>query len=267
MKKTHLYLLSLVALVVSGCTSTPKKKKQSSSDVPATQTSAKPGTSVGPTSQSVTTSSSVSPSGSSATSKTPPPVGTEVTRTIATCLDDFETGTTFAAGGRQIDNHDEFQPNDKKQNAELLTGYFTSICNIEGMISSITYTALNTNVDRNNGKDIYLTIGTSDAGKIVWNSTTPMKKVVLKVNNYHKWYRDYAKGETEEQWHTDSAKLIVNGSETSMAITDISIEPESRFVAYEPTEPFTTLTIENELIGGTDHNRIFLESLEITWIY
>ena len=94
-----------------------------------------------------------------------------------------------------------------------------------------------------------------------------MKKVVLKVNNYHKWYRDYAKGETEEQWHTDSSKLIVNGSETSMEVTDISIEPESRFVVYEPTEPFTTLTIENELIGGTDHNRIFLESLEITWIY
>lgn len=263
MKKTQLSLLGLIALVIAGCTSTPKKKK-SSLDASSNQTSVNPGTS------SVEASSQAAPTSvlpSSSSSITPPPApGTEVSRLIETSLDTFETGTTFIAGGRQIDNHDDSQPNDKKKNAELLTNYFSTICDIEGMVGSITYTALNTNVDRNNGADVYLTIGTSDAGKIVWQSVTPMKKVVLKVNNYHKWYRDYST-ETEEQWHTDSAKLIVNGSETSMVVTETNVEPESRIVTYEPSESFTTLTIENELIGGTDHNRIFLESIQITWIY
>ena len=263
MKKIQLSLLSLIALVIAGCTSTPKKKK-SSLDGSSSQTSINPGTS------SAEASSQVSPTSvlpSSSGSITPPPgPGTEVSRLIETSLDNFETGTGFTAGGRQIDNHDDSQPNDKKKNAQLLTEYFSTICDIEGMIGSITYTALNTNVDRNNGTDVYLTIGTSDAGKIVWQSLTPMKKVALKVNNYHKWYRDYSK-ETEEQWHTDSAKLIVNGSETSMVVTETNVEPESRIVTYEPSEAFTTLTIENQLIGGTDHNRIFLESIEITWVY
>lgn len=263
MKKTQLSLLSLIALVIAGCTSAPKKKK-SSLDASSNQTSINPGTS------SVETSSQVAPTSvlpSSSSSITPPPEpGTEVSRLIETSLDTFETGTGFIAGARQIDNHNDSQPNDKKKNAELLTNYFSTICDIEGMIGSITYTALNTNFDRNNGTDVYLTIGTSDAGKIVWQSVTPMKKVVLKVNNYHKWYRDYST-ETEEQWHTDSAKLIVNGSETSMVVTETNVEPESRIVTYEPSETFTTLTIENELIGGTDHNRIFLESIQITWIY
>jgi len=264
MNKTSVLPLLLFALVISGCTSIPKKKKQSSSDSPTSQTSVEPGTSSVAVSSQVA-STSVLPSSSSSITPQPEP-GTEVTRFIETSLDNFETGTGFVAGGRQIDNHDDSQPNDKKKNAELLTNYFSTICDIEGMIGSITYTALNTNVDRNNGTDIYLTIGTSDAGKIVWQSATPMKKVVLKVNNYHKWYRDYST-ETEEQWHTDSAKLIVNGSETSMAVTETNVEPESRTITYEPAETFTTLTIENELIGGTDHNRIFLESIQITWIY
>ncbi len=255
MKKTQLSLLSLIALVIAGCTSAPKKKK-SSFDASSNQAS-EVSSQVAPTSVLPSLSSSITP---------PPEPGTEVSRLIETSLDTFETGTTFKAGGRQIDNHDDSQPNDKKKNAELLTNYFSAICDIEGMIGSITYTAINTNVDRNNGADVYLTIGTSDAGKIVWQSVTPMKKVVLKVNNYHKWYRDYST-ETEEQWHTDSAKLIVNGSETSMVVTETNVEPESRIVTYEPSETFTTLTIENELIGGTDNNRIFLESIQITWIY
>ncbi|MBR0194232.1 MAG: hypothetical protein IJQ40_02410 [Bacilli bacterium] len=263
MNKTSVLPLLIFALVVSGCTSTPKKKK-STLDTSSIQTSINPGTSSVEASSQVA-STSISPSSSSSITPHPEP-GTEVTRLMETSLDSFETGTGFTAGGRQIDNHDDSQPNDRKKNAELLTNYFSTICDIEGMIGSITYTALNTNVDRNNGTDIYLTIGTSDAGKIVWQSVVPMKKVVLKVNNYHKWYRDYSK-ETEEQWHTDSAKLIVNGSETSMAVTETNVEPESRIVTYEPSETFTTLTIENELIGGTDHNRIFLESIQITWIY
>lgn len=273
MNKTSVLPLLMFALVVSGCTSTPKKKKTTSSSEQSSKvdpTSSETSTS-GPTSQQPSPTSSVIPSSSStapaSSSITPQPEpGTEVSRLIETSLDNFETGTGFTAGGRQIDNHDDSQPNDKKKNAELLTNYFSTICDIEGMIGSITYTALNTNVDRNNGTDIYLTIGTSDAGKIVWQSITPMKKVVLKVNNYHKWYRDYST-ETEEQWHTDSAKLIVNGSETSMVVTETNIEPESRTVTYEPSETFTSLTIENELIGGTDHNRIFLESIQITWVY
>lgn len=60
MKKPGIAVL-LSILVISGCTSTPKKKKQSSSEFPTSQTSAEPGTSsVGPTSQSTPVSSSAS---------------------------------------------------------------------------------------------------------------------------------------------------------------------------------------------------------------
>lgn len=263
MKKTSVSILLLLVLLVSGCTSTSRKKKSSKDSGESSQIS---NVSSKSAEQSSSQQSSASSSSSGASSIEPPPAGTEETRTIATSLDDFEEGTGFNAGGRQIDNHDENQSADKIQNAELLTTYFSSICNIEGMISSITYTALNTNPNRNNGHDIYLTIGTSEAGKIVWQSSTPMKKAVLKVNNYHKWYRDYAT-EAEEQWHTDSAKLVVNGSETDMTVTETNVEPTTRTVTFEPGTTFNSLTIENKLIGGTDHNRIFLESIEITWIY
>ena len=201
MKKTSVSILVLLAVVICGCTNTSKKKKNSKEEGVSTTSSNNSSETSFPGQSSTQVISSTSAISSQAPSETPPPpAGTEVTRTIATCLDPFETGTGFAAS-RQIDNHDNEQSADKVQNAAILTSYFSSICDVEGMISSLTYTTLNTNVDRNNGNDVYLTIGTTCAGSIVWQSTAQMKKVVLHVNNYHKWYRDY-QTETEEQWHT-----------------------------------------------------------------
>lgn len=75
MKKFGIAVL-LSILVISGCTSTPKKKKQSSSDAPTSQTSVEPGTSsVSPTSQttSVTSSGPAPTTASSSTSSAPIP--------------------------------------------------------------------------------------------------------------------------------------------------------------------------------------------------
>ena len=73
MKKFGIAVL-LSILVISGCTSTPKKKKQSSSENPTSQTSVQPGTSsVSPTSQSTSViSSAPAPTTASSSSSSTP---------------------------------------------------------------------------------------------------------------------------------------------------------------------------------------------------
>ena len=281
MRKSIITLSTLLALVVTGCTSTPKKKKATTSEQPTTEAPSKTSevsptsvtqsptsapTSAQPTSVTPTT---VSPtSSSSETTVVPPPTpGTEVTKTIATAFDEFKNNSGFTAGGQQIDT-DLLQPtNDKTKNAAKLKTYFESICDVEGMISDLVFHNLNTNQTKIN--DLYLTAGTASvAGSITWTSAIQMKSVSLTVKNYFKYYKDdYTDPSAVEVCHTDSAQLSVNNEKYAMTVTDINIEPTHQTFTYSPAETFTSLEITNDLIGGTSSNRIFIESISITFVF
>ena len=254
MKKSSISLLVLLALVFSGCTTNTKKKKSSKEGASVSQTSENP------------TSSQTSEGGTSVnpTSVTP---GTEVTKTIVTAFDEFKEKSGFTYGGQQIDT-DLLQPtNDKTKNAAKLKSYFESVCDGDGMVSDIVFHNLNTN--ESNTKDLYLTAGTASAvGSITWTSATQMKSVSLTVKNYYKYYKDdYTDPSATEVCHTDSAQLSVNNEKYPMIVTDISIEPTHQTFTYAPSETFTSLSITNDLIGGTTSNRIFIESIAITFVY
>ena len=280
MRKSIITLSTLLALVVTGCTSTPKKKKATTSEQPTTEAPSKT-SEVSPTSvtQSPTTAptsaqptsvtpTTVSPtSSSSETTVVPPTPGTEVTKTIATAFDEFKNNSGFTAGGQQIDT-DLLQPtNDKTKNAAKLKTYFESICDVEGMISDLVFHNLNTNQTKTN--DLYLTAGTASvAGSITWTSAIQMKSVSVTVKNYFKYYKDdYTDPSAVEVCHTDSAQLSVNNEKYAMTVTDINIEPTHQTFTYSPAETFRSLEITNDLIGGTSSNRIFIESISITFVF
>ena len=280
MRKSIITLSTLLALVISGCTSTPKKKKSATSEQPtteapsktsevsptsATQSPTTPPTSAQPTSATPT---SVAPTSSrSETTLVPPPTpGTEVTKTIVTCLDDFKTNAGFTGSSQQIDTDLTDPTNDKTKNAAKLKTYFESICDAEGMVEDLVFHNLNTIIPQGNS-DVYLTLGTSNQGTINWTSSVAIKSVSLVVNNYHKYYRDYTVEGSVEQWHTDNAQLSINNQKYEMNVTDTSIQPTHQTFTYAPSESFTSFEVTNDLIGGTDHNRIFIESISITFVF
>ena len=286
MRKSIITLSTLLALVISGCTSTPKKKKSATSEqlttgapsktsevspTSVTQSPITASTSAQPTSATPTsaTPTSVAPTSSSLeTTLVPPPTpGTEVTKTIATAFDEFKNNSGFTAGSQQIDT-DLLQPtNDKTKNAAKLKTYFESICDVEGMVSDLVFHNLNTTLSNTN--DLYLTFGTQSAsGSITWTSSVPMKSVSITAKNYFKYYKDdYTDPSAVEVCHTDSAQLSVNNEKYAKTVTDINVEPTHQTFTYSPAETFTTLEILNDLIGGTSYNRLFLESISITFVF
>lgn len=281
MRKSITTLIALFAWIVAGCTSTTKKKRSPSKEQLTTESlgTSSENLSTSIVSKTTTAQSSIQTTSStqissgpiisnSAISIVPPPTpGTEVTKTIVTAFDEFKEKSGFNAGGQQIDT-DLLQPtNDKTKNAAKLKSYFESVCDGDGMVSDIVFHNLNTN--ESNTKDLYLTAGTaSAAGSITWTSTTQMKSVSLTVKNYYKYYKDdYTNPSATEVCHTDSAQLSVNNEKYPMIVTDISVEPTHQTFTYAPSETFTSLSITNDLIGGTTSNRIFIESITITFVY
>ncbi len=260
-------LVLLSVLFVSGCKPSSQKKKKSSNEETSLITSNNPGTSVtsAQTSNvSPTSSSTVEPSTSE---KEPPVPGTIITKTID-FIDDFRANSGFTAAGQQIDT-DLLQPtNNKTKNALKLKTYLETICSEVGMVDDIVFHNLNTIAPKQEEANVFfLTFGSaSAAGSMEWKSVASMTKVELVVNNYYKYYKtDYTDPSAVAECHTDNAQVSINDVKTPMSVADTTIHPTSTKVVYEPANPFTSFLITNDLVGETTSNRIFIESMTITW--
>ena len=252
MKKAKFLIPLLTIVFLAGCTSSSKRRSNGG------VTSQEPVTSVPPSTK--TTGDTGSSSITSDTSVIPPQPGEEVTKTIETFGDNFVNVGGFNGGGQQIDSAVDGQ----KDNVTKLKTYFDTICDQDGMLSSLTCSKMNTGKPANDYYTVWLCIGTqAGTGSLVWKSTAQMKSVVLNVRTY---FRYYTYGSESAPYHPENSIVSINGQETALTANDGTTEPTPITINYSPSENFTTLTISN-LISGTSYSRFFIDSITITWVY
>lgn len=271
MKKTSVSLLVLLALLVSGCTSTSKKKKASKEADISSQNSENPTSKQSPSSEVATLSSNPtsqqSPSSQTTTqnpssSQIEPPPSGDFTVTICTSGYDFSETSGFTTFGIEILTNSD----PEKNHLDKLKTYFQNTCGYEGAISNLACTYMFIQPLQLEDYDhMCLTIGAaSDAkgsGTMTWISTLDIKKVEVKARAYFKYYSYQSGDELVEGWnHDDYANFVIGGQTTVLPIAEQRTEQQT--IVYEPASPVKSFTIGN---GEQITSRIFVEELKITF--
>ena len=265
MKKTSVISLLLFALVVSGCTSTPKKKKKTSSQ---TESSAISNSQATASSAEVISSSNVSSSQQINSSSVPgqssqvqpssnsqsqtPPVG-ESTIKIKTCGSKFvsanevsegmEFNSEYASQAQRIENLRKYFDSD--------AGWATSINCKNIFIQPLVTKEIST---------LALTIGTAKkSSSLTINSSLDIVKVVVQCRPY---FNNYTSQGVEEWVHDKNSEIYINNEKT--ALENSNEITSSQNATFTPSSPVKQIVLSN---GGDTliPNRIFVEQIEITF--
>ena len=259
MKKTSVSILILLALIVSGCTSTPKKKKTTSEERNSSQSSENP-TSENPTSQAPTsevaptsnnpTSTGTSQTSASSSQITPPPSG-EFTVTILTAGEELENYTGWSpTGGVAINGQQS-----GKANLEKLTNWFRQSCGYEGCLSTLECTNIHAQYQLyDNSPHPSLTLGANkSAGTLTWKSSLSITKVEITAKPYYK-YVDFT-----DTWNHDDSTTVLIDTQSFVLETADQITP-AQTVSKTYSTPVTSFNL-----GNTTAGRIYIDQIKITF--
>ena len=258
MNKTSVLPILMFALVISGCTSTPKKKKTTSSTEQSSKvdpTSGETPTS-SPTSQQPTPTTSVTPSSSS---QVVPPSG-EFTVTVLTAGQELENFTNWSPTGGVAINGD----NSGKANLEKLTNWCIQSCGYEGCVTSLQCTNIHAQyqlydkVPQTSPNDKVphpsLTLGANkSSGTFTWNSSLNITKVEVTAKPYYK-YVDYY-----DEWNHDEGTTVLIDTDSHVLETAAEITP-AQVVSKTYSTPVKTFSLAN-----TTNGRIYVDQIKVTF--
>lgn len=254
MKKLSISILVLLGLVVSGCTSTPKKKKTSNEESNTSQTSTNP-TSEAPTSSPTPTSgqspTSTQPSQTSTDPSIVPPPSGEFTVTILTAGVELENFTGWSpTGGVAINNQSS-----GIKNLEKLTNWCKQSCVYEGCVSSLECTNIHAQYQLFDSKPHpSLTLGANkSSGTFTWNSSLLISKVEVTAKAYYK-YVEYT-----DTWNHDEGTTILIDTDSHVLETAEEITP-AQVVSKTYSSPVKTFSL-----GNATNGRIFVDQIKITF--
>lgn len=249
MNKTSILPLLMFALVVSGCTSTSKKKKTTSSPEQSSKvdpTSGETPTS-SPTSQEPSPTSSVNPSSSSAVV---PPSG-DFTVTILTAGQELENFTNWSpTGGVAINGQSS-----GKANLEKLTNWCKQSCGYDGCVTSLECTNIHAQYQLyDNQPHPSLTLGANkSSGTFTWNSSLSINKVEVTVKPYYK-YVEYT-----NTWNHDEGTTVLIDTDSHELVNAAEI-PDAQVVSKTYSTPVNSFSLAN-----TTNGRIFVDQIKITF--
>lgn len=249
MNKTSVLPLLMFALVVSGCTSTPKKKKTTSSPEQSSKvdpTSGETPTS-SPTSQQPSPTSSVNTSSSSAVV---PPSG-EFTVTILTAGHELENFTNWSpTGGVAINGQSS-----GKANLEKLTNWCKQSCGYDGCVASLECTNIHAQYQLyDNQPHPSLTLGANkSSGTFTWNSSLSINKVEVTVKPYYK-YVEYT-----NTWNHDEGTTVLIDTDSHELVNAAEI-PDAQVVSKTYSTPVNSFSLAN-----TTNGRIYVDQIKITF--
>ena len=256
MNKTSVLPLLMFALVVSGCTSTPKKKKTTSSPEQSSKvdpTSGQAPTS-SPTSQQPSPTSSINPSSSSAapasSSQVVPPSG-EFTVTILTAGQELENFTNWSPTGGVAINGEK----SGKANLEKLTNWCIQSCGYEGCVTSLECTNIHAQYQLyDNVPHPSLTLGANkSSGTFTWNSSLFITKVEITAKAYYK-YVEYT-----DTWNHDEGTTVLIDTDSHVLETSDEITP-AQVVSKTYSTPVKKFSLAN-----TTNGRIYVDQIKITF--
>lgn len=256
MNKTSVFPLLMFALAVSGCTSTPKKKKttaspeQSSKVDPTsgeTSTSSTSSQQPNPTSSVNPSSSSTAPSSSSAFV---PPSG-EFTVTILTAGQELENFTNWSpTGGVAINGQSS-----GKANLEKLTNWCKQSCGYDGCVTSLECTNIHAQYQLyDNQSHPSLTLGANkSSGTFTWNSSLSISKVEVTAKPYYK-YVEYT-----STWNHDEGTTVLIDTDSHELVNAAEI-PDAQVVSKTYSTPVKKFSLAN-----TTNGRIYVDQIKITF--
>lgn len=252
MNKTSVLPLLMFALVVSGCTSTPKKKKTTSS--PEQSSKVDPTSGETPTSQQPSPTSSVSPSSSSiapaSSSVVVPPSG-EFTVTILTAGQELENFTNWSPTGGVAINGEK----SGKANLEKLTNWCIQSCGFDGCVASLECTNIHAQYQLyDNQPHTSLTLGANkSSGTFTWNSSLSINKVEVTVKPYYKYVQN------TDTWNHDEGTSVLIDTD-SHVLENADEIPDAQVVSKTYSTPVKTFSLAN-----TTNGRIFVDQIKITF--
>ena len=249
MNKTSVLPLLMFALVVSGCTSTPKKKKTTSSPEQSSKVDPTSGETLtsSPTSQQPSPTSSVNPSSSSAVI---PPSG-EFTVTILTAGQELENFTNWSpTGGVAINGQSS-----GKANLEKLTNWCKQSCGYDGCVASLECTNIHAQYQLyDNQPHPSLTLGANkSSGTFTWNSSLSINKVEVTVKPYYK-YVEYT-----NTWNHDEGTTVLIDTDSHELVNAAEI-PDAQVVSKTYSTPVNSFSLAN-----TTNGRIYVDQIKITF--
>ncbi len=252
MNKTSVLPLLMFALVVSGCTSTPKKKKTTSS--PEQSSKVDPTSGETPTSQQPSPTSSAGPSSSStvpaSSSSVVPPSG-EFTVTILTAGQELENYTNWSPTGGVAINGEK----SGKANLEKLTNWCIQSCGYDGCVASLECTNIYAQYQLyDNQPHSSLILGTNkSSGTFTWNSSLSINKVEVTVKPYYK-YVEYT-----DTWNHDEGTTVLIDTD-SHELENAAEIPDAQVVSKTYSTPVKSFSLAN-----TTNGRIFVDQIKITF--
>lgn len=288
MRKTFIGCLTLLALLISGCTSSGRRSGGGTSGNPTSATAAVTSNEISSSVSQSTgelSSSQISVQTSEVTSSATSVVTSvsisNITSSISSAQSSTDTSATSGlpvelvtkvidtsgadyyskAGFQQGEQVDDASYPDK---VEKFKTYLLGEIENSDFLTLLKCTMLN----HSKMEEKQLQFGSqTTAGKIEWTSAVPMKSVEVSLCNYYNKYTDYQTGLMS--YHPESTQFYVGDSILDIEAGSADVMPETKTIRYEPEEAFTKFTMgTNRKYVDEDakqFSRAYVYSITITW--
>lgn len=239
MKKTSVSILLLIMLVVSGCTSTSKKKKTSNvSDATSQKTEQQP-----------------SSEPKSETSESLPPSG-EFTVSVDMGGEELYNFTSWSRDGGVAIN----AQSSGIAGLQKFTDWINSKCNKTGCLSLLECDNIYAQYQLYDGLQYpCIDVGTgSSHGTITWNSDLNIVKVEITARPYYK-YVAYT-----DSWNHDTERIL-NVDGEAHVFASPSVPEQEEITTPEVITKTYSSAVKKFTLSNTDGGRIFLDNIKVTF--